>query len=256
MPTSLTRNLVTGGAGFLGSHLVDRLEVDRIWHLACPALPVHYQYNPIKTSKTSFLGTYNMLGLARRVKSRLLLASTSEVYGDPEVHPQPESYRGCVNIPIAAAVRQQVQGSSSQQRRATSSSAKGWGSRRPTTAPIALVGTVKSLSAISWDGLRRPLLSLGSTGMRTRGASSRVLVSGQSVTLGCCGSQRLACTMTAGRGFPAYTPALATVTISPRSRASSLMPSNPPSPEAARSSRRCRSAQQSGSTDAEPRRRC
>jgi UDP-glucuronate decarboxylase len=134
------RNLITGGAGFLGSHLIDRLmkageevicldnyytgrkdnirhwlghsnfelirhdvtdpirlEVDRIWHLACPASPVHYQFNPIKTAKTSFLGTYNMLGLARRVGARLLLASTSEVYGDPEVHPQPESYRGCVN---------------------------------------------------------------------------------------------------------------------------------------------------------------
>jgi UDP-glucuronate decarboxylase len=74
-----------------------RLEVDRIWHLACPASPVHYQYNPIKTAKTSFLGTYNMLGLAKRVGATLLLASTSEVYGDPEIHPQPESYRGCVN---------------------------------------------------------------------------------------------------------------------------------------------------------------
>ena len=73
------------------------LEVDRIWHLACPASPVHYQFNPIKTAKTSFLGTYNMLGLARRVGARLLLASTSEVYGDPEVHPQPENYRGSVN---------------------------------------------------------------------------------------------------------------------------------------------------------------
>ncbi|KZR61508.1 dTDP-glucose 4,6-dehydratase [Prochlorococcus sp. MIT 1306] len=74
-----------------------KLEVDQIWHLACPASPVHYQFNPIKTAKTSFLGTYNMLGLARRVGARLLLASTSEVYGDPEIHPQPESYQGCVN---------------------------------------------------------------------------------------------------------------------------------------------------------------
>jgi UDP-glucuronate decarboxylase len=74
-----------------------RLEVDQIYHLACPASPVHYQYNPIKTTKVNFLGTLNMLGLAKRVKARFLLASTSEVYGDPDVHPQPEEYRGNVN---------------------------------------------------------------------------------------------------------------------------------------------------------------
>jgi UDP-glucuronate decarboxylase len=73
------------------------LEVDQIYHLACPASPPHYQYNPVKTIKTSTMGTINMLGLAKRVKARMLLASTSEIYGDPEVHPQHESYWGNVN---------------------------------------------------------------------------------------------------------------------------------------------------------------
>ena len=132
--------LITGGAGFVGSFLCDRLineghevividnfftgkksnllhlqdnpnfelirhdivrpilvEVDWIFNLACPASPVHYQYNPVKTVKTSVIGTLNMLGLAKRVKASILQASTSEVYGDPKVHPQPENYVGNVN---------------------------------------------------------------------------------------------------------------------------------------------------------------
>ena len=134
------RILVTGGAGFIGSHLCERLlaqghdvlcldnfftgrrvnilklldnhrfelirhdviepillEVDQIYNLACPASPIHYQYNPVKTVKTSVMGMINMLGLAKRVRARILQASTSEVYGDPLVHPQPEAYWGNVN---------------------------------------------------------------------------------------------------------------------------------------------------------------
>lgn len=136
----MKRILVTGGAGFIGSHLCERLlregnevlcldnyftgskkniaqlmdnpyfepirhdvtapyfaEVDEIYNLACPASPIHYQYNPIKTVKTSVMGAIHMLGLAKRIRSKVLQASTSEVYGDPTVHPQPESYWGNVN---------------------------------------------------------------------------------------------------------------------------------------------------------------
>ena len=138
--SSIKRILVTGGAGFLGSHLCERLveqghdiicidnfftsqktnvahlldrpnfellrhditqpillEVDEIYNLACPAAPGHYQFNPIKTMKTSVLGAIHVLGMAKRCRARVFQASTSEIYGDPEVHPQPESYRGAVN---------------------------------------------------------------------------------------------------------------------------------------------------------------
>ncbi|EPR71389.1 UDP-glucuronic acid decarboxylase family protein [Cyclobacterium qasimii] len=136
----MKRILVTGGAGFLGSHLCDKLlgeghevicadnlftgrrrnihhllenknfeflrhdvtlplyvEVDEIYNLACPASPVHYQFDPVQTTKTSVIGAINMLGLAKRLKIKILQASTSEVYGDPEIHPQPESYKGSVS---------------------------------------------------------------------------------------------------------------------------------------------------------------
>ncbi|MBB6328033.1 UDP-glucuronate decarboxylase [Algoriphagus iocasae] len=136
----MKRVLVSGGGGFLGSHLCDRLlkegnevlcvdnfftgnrrnihhlldnknfellrhdvthplyvEVDEIYNLACPASPIHYQFDPVQTTKTSVIGAMNMLGLAKRLKIKILQASTSEIYGDPEIHPQPESYRGNVN---------------------------------------------------------------------------------------------------------------------------------------------------------------
>ena len=187
----MERYLVTGGAGFLGSHLCDRLvargddvlcvdnfftgekrnvahllghanfelmrhdvtfplyvEVDRIFNLACPASPVHYQHDPVQTTKTSVHGAINMLGLAKRVKARILQASTSEVYGDPEVHPQTEDYWGRVN-PIGVAVAMTKASAAPRRCSLTTSASTGSRSRSPASSTLTGRGCIRT--TVAWS---------------------------------------------------------------------------------------------------------